>query len=58
MVGAVVGLFAGPVAGALVAGAFAAVFLIARVATLLRGIRGLHSGRRAYLSTFGWANRD
>ncbi|MFJ8134332.1 hypothetical protein [Streptomyces hydrogenans] len=52
----VVGLFAGPIVGALVAGSFAALFLVALVVMLLRGIRGLDAGRRAYLFTFGWAN--
>lgn len=53
---AVVGLFAGPITGALVAGSFAALFLVALAVMLLRGIRGLDAGRRAYLFTFGWAN--
>ena len=53
---AVVGLFAGPIAGALVAGSFAALFLVALAVMLLRGIRGLDAGRRAYLLTLGWAN--
>ncbi|MEU3402120.1 hypothetical protein [Streptomyces filamentosus] len=52
----VVGLFAGPVVGALVAGSFAVLFLVALVVMSLRGIRGLDAGRRAYLFTFGWAN--
>ncbi|MEU1226275.1 hypothetical protein [Streptomyces sp. NPDC005828] len=56
MASAVVGLFAGPIAGALVAGSFAALFLVALAVMLLRGIRGLNAGRRAYLLTFGWAN--
>lgn len=50
------GLFAGPIAGALVAGAFAALFLVALVVMRLRGIRGLDALGRAYLFTFGWAN--
>ncbi|MFE0654484.1 hypothetical protein ACFVZH_38745 [Streptomyces sp. NPDC059534] len=53
---AVVGLFAGPIAGAVVAGSFAALFLVALVFMLLRGIRGLEAARRTYLFTFGWAN--
>ncbi|MFF6888075.1 hypothetical protein ACFY9F_33360 [Streptomyces sp. NPDC012421] len=53
---AVAGLFASPIAGALVAGSFAALFLVALVVMLLRGIRGLDAGRRAYLFSFGWAN--
>ncbi|MEU8882793.1 hypothetical protein [Streptomyces hydrogenans] len=52
----VVGLFAGPIVGALVAGSFAALFLVVLVVMLLRGIRRLDAGRRAYLFTFGWAN--
>ncbi|MFD8219770.1 hypothetical protein ACFV2U_40320 [Streptomyces sp. NPDC059697] len=38
------------------AGAFAALFLVALGVLLLRGLRGLDAGRRAYLFTFGWAN--
>ncbi|MER5663758.1 hypothetical protein [Streptomyces mirabilis] len=52
----IVGLLAGPVAGVLVAGAFAALFLVVLGVLLLRGLRGLDAGRRAYLFTFGWAN--
>ncbi|GHG24039.1 hypothetical protein ACFFSH_04840 [Streptomyces filamentosus] len=52
----VVGLFAGPVVGALVAGSFAVLFLVALVVMFLRGIRGSDAGRRAYLFAFGWAN--
>lgn len=52
----IVGMLAGPVAGVLVAGAFAALFLVALGVLLLRGPRGLDAGRRAYLFTFGWAN--
>jgi hypothetical protein len=52
----IVGLFAGPAVGALVAGAFASLFLVALAVMFLRGIRGLDAGRRAYLFTFGWAN--
>lgn len=52
----IVGLLMGPLAGALVAGAFAALFLVALVVMFVRGIRGLNAGRRAYLFTFGWAN--
>lgn len=50
------GMFAGPIAAARVAGSFAALFLAAWAVMLLRGIRGLDAGRRAYLFTFGWAN--
>ncbi|MFF0040058.1 hypothetical protein ACFYRG_28110 [Streptomyces mirabilis] len=52
----IVELLVGPVAGVLVAGAFAALFLVVLVVLLLRGLRGLDAGRRAYLFTFGWAN--
>ncbi|MER5535310.1 hypothetical protein [Streptomyces mirabilis] len=52
----IVGLLAGPVAGVLVAGAFAALFLVVLVIVLLRGPRGLDAGRRAYLFTFGWSS--
>ncbi|MFF2382135.1 hypothetical protein [Streptomyces sp. NPDC058108] len=51
-----VSLDAGPAAGALVAGVFGLLFLGALAVMLLRGIRGLEAGRRAYLFTFGWAN--
>ncbi|MFE6384626.1 hypothetical protein [Streptomyces roseolus] len=50
----IVGLFAGPVPGALVAGSFAVLFLLTLAVVLLRGIRGLDAARRAYLFTFGW----
>ncbi|MEW1700939.1 hypothetical protein ACIQCR_19350 [Streptomyces sp. NPDC093249] len=50
----VLGLFEGPSSEALVAGSFAALFLVALVVVLLRGIRGLYAGRRTYLFTFGW----
>ncbi|WP_318216597.1 hypothetical protein [Streptomyces sp. SCL15-6] len=53
---ALLGLFAQPAAGALVAGVFAALFLAALAVMLLRGIRGLDAARRAYLFSFGWAN--
>ncbi|MFI5800164.1 hypothetical protein [Streptomyces sp. NPDC051677] len=49
-----VGLIAGPVAGALVSGAFAALFLATLPVMRLRGIRGREAGRRAYFFTFGW----
>lgn len=52
----VVGLFVGPVAGILVAGSLAALFLVALAVVIFRGIRGLEASRRAYLFTFGWAN--
>ncbi|MFC4508387.1 MULTISPECIES: hypothetical protein [Streptomyces] len=49
-----VGLLTQPVAGALVFGTFAALFLVALLVMFLRGVRGLEAGRRAYLFTFGW----
>ncbi|NED10836.1 hypothetical protein [Streptomyces sp. SID9124] len=52
----VTGLFEGAVVGSLVAGFFGAAFLAFLAVMLLRGIRGVDAGRRAYLSTFGWAN--
>ncbi|RVU23994.1 hypothetical protein EOT10_17980 [Streptomyces antnestii] len=54
--GVIVSLLVGPVAGALVAGAFGGLFLVALVVMFIRGIRGLDAGRRAYLFAFGWAN--
>ncbi|MER8008023.1 hypothetical protein [Streptomyces sp. NPDC094149] len=53
----IAGLSVGPAAGALVAGAFALLFLAALVVVFLRGVRGPEAGRRAYLFTFGWASR-
>ncbi|MFH8760477.1 hypothetical protein [Streptomyces atroolivaceus] len=52
----IVGLSAGPVPGLLVAGAFTALFLVARAVMMLRGVRGPDGVRRACLLTFGWAN--
>ncbi|MEU6245515.1 hypothetical protein [Streptomyces sp. NPDC047024] len=52
----IVGLLVGPVTGALVAGAFAVLFLVALAVMFVRGVRGADTGRRAYLFTFGWAN--
>ncbi|MFE7618514.1 hypothetical protein [Streptomyces sp. NPDC057496] len=51
----VVGLLVEPAAGALVAGAFAFLFLVTLVVMFLRSIRGMDTARRAYLFTFGWA---
>ncbi|MFD9487601.1 hypothetical protein ACFWBX_27265 [Streptomyces sp. NPDC059991] len=51
-----VGCFAGPVAGGLVAAGFAVLFLLALAVMFLRGIRGADAWRRSYLFTFGWAN--
>lgn len=54
--GVITGVFGNPVAGGIVAGAFAALFLVALAVMLLRGVRGMEASRRAYLVTFGWAN--
>jgi hypothetical protein len=51
-----VGYFSTPVAGALIAGAFTALFIAALAVMFLRGIRGADVWRRAYLFAFGWAN--
>jgi hypothetical protein len=51
-----VGLFMGPAAGALMAGAFVPLFLAALLIMFARGVRGADTGRRAYVLTFGWAN--
>lgn len=48
------GFFASPVAGILVAGAFAALFAVALAAQRLRGRRGRDAFRRAYALGFGW----
>ncbi|MEU3462032.1 hypothetical protein ABZ721_19095 [Streptomyces sp. NPDC006733] len=49
-----VGCLAGPVAGALVTGAFATLFALTLAVMFLRGIRGTDALRRAYLFSFGW----
>ncbi|MGW1779431.1 hypothetical protein ACWCQQ_09855 [Streptomyces sp. NPDC002143] len=54
LVGVLVGLFASPVAGALVFGPFTALFLATLLVMRLQGVRGQEAGRRAYLFTFGW----
>ncbi|WP_371648380.1 MULTISPECIES: hypothetical protein [unclassified Streptomyces] len=54
--GVVVGCFAGPVAGGLVAAGFAVLFFVAVAVMYLRGIRGADAWRRSYLCTFGWGN--
>ncbi|MFJ7630838.1 hypothetical protein ACIQZN_30595 [Streptomyces sp. NPDC097595] len=56
VVSVVTGLFRGAIIGGFVVGFFGAVFLASTAVMFLRGIRGLDAGRRAYLSTFGWAN--
>lgn len=53
---ALVGYVVAPVAGALLAAGFAALFFITLAVMYLRGIRGTDAVRRAYLFTFGWAN--
>ncbi|MET7276521.1 hypothetical protein ABZS59_36005 [Streptomyces flaveolus] len=49
-------MFTQPAAGALVAGAFAALFLAALAVMFLWGIRGLDAACRAYRFSFDWAN--
>ncbi|MGC0417751.1 hypothetical protein [Embleya sp. AB8] len=51
----IVGFVAQPVIGALVGGAFAALFLVTLGVMFLRGIRGVDALRRTYLFTFGWS---
>lgn len=53
--GVVAGFVGGPVVGGLVVGSFAALFVVALTIMLVRGIRGVEAGRRAYLATFGWS---
>ncbi|MFG1808025.1 hypothetical protein [Streptomyces sp. NPDC049040] len=53
---AILGGTAGPVAGALLAAAFAALFGVVRAVMAFRGIRGADAWRRSYVFTFGWAN--
>ncbi|MEU7338243.1 hypothetical protein [Streptomyces sp. NPDC007074] len=45
-----------PRTGAIVAGAFAALFVVALAVTLLAGGRGWDAARAAYKFTFGWAD--
>jgi cobalamin biosynthesis protein CobD/CbiB len=56
VVAVAVGCFATPLAGALVAGAFAALFLGALAVMFPRGVQGVDALRRSYLFTFGWAS--
>lgn len=42
--------------GAIIAGAFAALFVVALTVALLSGRRGRGAVRAAYKFTFGWAN--
>ncbi|GAA3781946.1 hypothetical protein [Streptomyces chiangmaiensis] len=53
---AFVGVVWSPRTGAIIAGAFAAFFLVALVVFLLAGRRGWKAARAAYKFTFGWAN--
>lgn len=55
LVALAVGVFVSPVAGAAVAGAFAALFVAAGTVVFLRRHRGTAVLRRAYVFTFGWA---
>lgn len=45
-----------PGTGVIIAGAFAALFVVALVVALLAGKRGWGAARAAYKFTFGWAN--
>ncbi|MER5383492.1 hypothetical protein ABT040_25040 [Streptomyces sp. NPDC002688] len=45
-----------PRTGAIVAGAFAALFVVALAVALLAGSRGWDAARAAYKFTFGWAD--
>jgi hypothetical protein len=45
-----------PRTGAIIAGAFAGLFVIALVVALLAGGRGWDAARAAYKFTFGWAD--
>ncbi|MGI5250811.1 hypothetical protein [Actinacidiphila glaucinigra] len=52
----VVGAAWSPRTGAIVAGAFAALFVVALAVALLAGSRGWNAARAAYKFTFGWAD--
>ncbi|MFI1047083.1 hypothetical protein [Streptomyces griseoruber] len=52
---ALAGLLVRPATGALVAGAFAALFLLTLTVVHPRGVRGRDAGRRTCLFTSGWA---
>ncbi|MGW1953610.1 hypothetical protein ACWCPI_12785 [Streptomyces sp. NPDC001920] len=56
LVSVVVGVLWSPAAGALIAGGFSALFIVAMAVALLSGRRGWGAVRAAYKFTFGWAN--
>ncbi|MFI8933997.1 hypothetical protein ACIG3E_40800 [Streptomyces sp. NPDC053474] len=56
VVSVVVGCFAAPIAGGLVAGGFAVLFLLVLVVMLLRGVRGVDAWQRSYVLAFGCVN--
>lgn len=56
VVSAVVGVALSPKAGAVIAGAFAGLFVMALVVARLAGRRGWSAVRTAYKFAFGWAN--
>ncbi|MFE9626737.1 hypothetical protein [Streptomyces sp. NPDC006527] len=51
-----VGVVWSPRTGGIIAGAFAALFVVALAVALLIGRRGRYAVRAAYKFTFGWAN--
>ncbi|MDQ0684875.1 hypothetical protein QF032_003897 [Streptomyces achromogenes] len=51
-----VGVVWSPRTGGIIAGAFAALFVVALAVTLLVGRRGQYAVRTAYKFTFGWAD--
>ncbi|MEV0090219.1 hypothetical protein [Streptomyces sp. NPDC050738] len=51
-----VGVVRSPTTGAIVAGAFAGLFIVALAVALLAGSRGWDAVRAAYKFTFGWAD--
>jgi hypothetical protein len=51
-----VGVVWSPRTGAIIAGAFAALFIVALAAAILAGSRGWGAARAAYKFTFGWAD--
>ncbi len=51
-----VGVVWSPRTGVIIAGAFAALFVVALAVALLAGGRGWGAARAAYKFTFGWAN--
>jgi hypothetical protein len=51
-----VGVVWSPRTGAIIAGAFAALFVVALAVALVAGRRGWSAARAAYKFTFGWAD--